>query len=88
MIGWLREIMGNDQQAASTTTKAEDMRHAVLDKPLVPPDGTWAAPLQQATFGLGWYVMLLLAFSFVSLPGTIFLSHFIPVLTSSVDVTH
>lgn len=65
MIGWLRELMGNEQETTSGA-KPEELRHAVLDKPLVPPDGVWAPPLKQATFGLGWYVFTVLFSVFYS----------------------
>lgn len=62
MYGWIRKMVGAPNGDPTTATLNElgvYWQHEVLDgRPLLPPDGKWAPPLQQATFGLGWYVFL------------------------------
>lgn len=51
MYGWVRDMMSGNKG------KTDSDVHAVLGKPLRPPNGkNWEAPLEEATFGLGWYV--------------------------------
>lgn len=52
MYGWVRDMMSGNKG------KTDSDVHAVLGKPLRPPNGkNWEAPLEEATFGLGWYVI-------------------------------
>lgn len=50
MFNWLRKATSGTSEKANI----EDMRHTVLNAPLIPPGGAWQPPMQQATFGLGW----------------------------------
>lgn len=53
MYGWVRDMMSGNKG------KTDSDVHAVLGKPLRPPNGkNWEAPLEEATFGLGWYVII------------------------------
>lgn len=54
MLGWLRELVGGQSANSTGEDIRSDLKHAVLKTPLLPPDGSWAPPLEQATFGLGW----------------------------------
>lgn len=63
MLGWLRDLVSGREATTASEKKGSDMQHAVLKTPLLPPDGSWASPLEQATFGLGWYVWIYFSLS-------------------------
>lgn len=56
-IDWLQSLI-RPTTSMATTPIAPPTKHTVLGNPVAPPPGGWQAPLQEAMFGLGWYVML------------------------------
>lgn len=60
MLEWLRQMVtrslasSSPSHAQSLNVVGKTWRHAQLDTPLLPPEGGWTPPLEQASFGLGW----------------------------------